>query len=742
MTMTHTTPASKMEPAYVLAPLGVFFLCCQLILCRVARFCPWSNHWLFPYAAEAGDYLPNVLGSMAMASIPDEPSAVVLMLYLIVLNNSMAAYDREKISLRYLWTAVNIICFAYRAQNAIGRADLGSKGRYVGAYAIVATVLCAYAYCNIFVRLASACNCKHYSEAIVEHMRSTEHVPQTKDQYNASTLVGYQYVVLLEPKKTTVDQIFSSSSSSSSLSAAAAAANATAAAGEQGEGEQQQLKDLCLSFSLFQLLFCLYHGVPWYHEASGQKSRKLVLEGLLGRAPPPPPPVQQLQQRQACYEQSTRRGFRVVEVELAFLHDHIHGGDILWSPGSGACQALYYVLKTVMAVIMYLAGLGLYLTCDRPRPPVVWVAVIAPLLLYMLFDLLQVAFYCRSDRWMVSRMCSHPADACWQDRYFGGLVDLIRRPKLLNNCSNFYCLDRVHQYSLLEETTPHSWDNNGARSITTPFHQSTSLYSHRAKPSGPVALPPSLKLRVAEVLGGTRCPVDVPREVERAQCFRGGEPKQKIDIILKWHVATSYCEMMMKVQEEDQAHEAADHRHIHTSSSPSREVAVVLSKYCAYLVAFRPELLPCPDTITRRTFCNVLGEVTSFVGGQQAPERRLNALDERRVAGYISGSGFPRDTADILTHGLRLGHLLITEIQNRQDLWVILESIWLKLLLSVAPQESTHDATYAKTHAKYLAQGGEFLTYLWAMLSHAGIQKHSYWPPCIRNETVSPWVNA
>ncbi|CAN6164893.1 unnamed protein product [Urochloa humidicola] len=691
---TQAAPApSKMEPAYVLAPLGVLFLCCQLMLCR-ARFCCWSNHWLVPHLAEAGDFLPNMLGSIAMASIPEEPSAVVLMLCLILLNNSMAAYDREKINLRYLWTAVNIIYFAYRALNTVSHADLGSKGRYVGAYAIVITMVFAYAYCIIFVAVVKAS--KHYPEAIAEHMSTTENVLQTEDQYNASTLNGYRYVVLLEPNIRTVDEIFSG-------------------------GEDERHKYLCLSFSLFQLLFCLYNEVPWYHEASGRKSWKLVVEGLLGRPPqqqpqplpllPPQqqPPPQHQAAATAAATAAAQKGFGVVEVELAFLHDHVHGGYILCPPGSGSFRALYCVLKTVMAAIMYIGGLVLYFRSDRPRVSV----IISPLLLYLLFDLLQVVFYCRSDRWMVSYMC-HPDT--WQQRYFGWFIRLIRRPEL-NNCSNFYWLDSVRQYSLLEETRTHRGNNGGP---TTPFGQ-TSLYSHSAEPSGPVALPTSLKLRIAEVLGGTNCLVPVPFRVQSAQRFPGGTPKEKIGVILKWHIATSYCEMM--IQED-------------INVSPNREVAAVLSKYCAYLVAFRPELLPCPDVVTKHTFCNVLKEVTRVVGGLKHPQNRLAMLHVRRVAGNSFG-GLADE--DILTQGLRLGYLLVTQIQNQQNLWMILESIWVKMILSVAPQESSHDATYAKSHAKYLAQGGEFLTYLWAMLSHAGIQKHIPWPPCIRMLTVPPW---
>ncbi|CAN6373331.1 unnamed protein product [Urochloa humidicola] len=47
--------------------------------------------------------------------------------------------------------------------------------------------------------------------------------------------------------------------------------------------------------------------------------------------------------------------------------------------------------------------------------------------------------------------------------------------------------------------------------------------------------------------------------------------------------------------------------------------------------------------------------------------------------------------------------------------WKVLADFWTEMLLYLAPSDSV------KEHIECLANGGEFLTHLWALLSHAGI---------------------
>jgi hypothetical protein len=80
------------------------------------------------------------------------------------------------------------------------------------------------------------------------------------------------------------------------------------------------------------------------------------------------------------------------------------------------------------------------------------------------------------------------------------------------------------------------------------------------------------------------------------------------------------------------------------------------------------------------------------------------------------GKGDPGET--IITRGALLAKHLIVGISDNNELrWKILADFWAKMMLFVTP---SNDTTFL---AEYLAKGGEFVTHLWALLSHAGILK-------------------
>lgn len=67
----------------------------------------------------------------------------------------------------------------------------------------------------------------------------------------------------------------------------------------------------------------------------------------------------------------------------------------------------------------------------------------------------------------------------------------------------------------------------------------------------------------------------------------------------------------------------------------------------------------------------------------------------------------------IFPMGIKLGKQL--EEMGDSACWKVLADFWAEMLLYVAPSDNV------KEHMECLANGGEFLTHLWALLSHAGI---------------------
>jgi hypothetical protein len=59
------------------------------------------------------------------------------------------------------------------------------------------------------------------------------------------------------------------------------------------------------------------------------------------------------------------------------------------------------------------------------------------------------------------------------------------------------------------------------------------------------------------------------------------------------------------------------------------------------------------------------------------------------------------------------------EIQDKALRWKVLSDFWAEMMLYVAPC----DDGQARAHLEALARGGEFITHLWALLTHAGVLK-------------------
>lgn len=70
---------------------------------------------------------------------------------------------------------------------------------------------------------------------------------------------------------------------------------------------------------------------------------------------------------------------------------------------------------------------------------------------------------------------------------------------------------------------------------------------------------------------------------------------------------------------------------------------------------------------------------------------------------------------NIFTQRLKLGRQLEEEIKNDDDRWKLLAEFWAETIIYIAPSDN------AKAHMERLAQGGEFLTHVWPLLTHAGI---------------------
>lgn len=166
--------------------------------------------------------------------------------------------------------------------------------------------------------------------------------------------------------------------------------------------------------------------------------------------------------------------------------------------------------------------------------------------------------------------------------------------------------------------------------------------------------------------------------------------------ILIWHIATSYCEIAPPELELGGSKDQEDFL-------IQRDVGTKLSRYCAYLVVFVPKLLPDHQWDTKTIFDEVDKEAREYLGGVKMLQEMYQVM---KKLGELEET--------ICVKGAKLGKLLET-MTDYSTRWKVIADFWSEMILFVSPSENV------RGHIERLTHGGEFITRLWALLTHAGI---------------------
>jgi hypothetical protein len=138
-----------------------------------------------------------------------------------------------------------------------------------------------------------------------------------------------------------------------------------------------------------------------------------------------------------------------------------------------------------------------------------------------------------------------------------------------------------------------------------------------------------------------------------------------------------------------------------------------------YLVASYPELLPGNKDGTKHVFKQMQEELKKELGGCWS--YHLSTLRGTRYDKLVEIAKRREETTTV-QRGAKLGEKLMKE----EGAWELLADLWTKLMVYVAPSS---DELHVKAHKEALAQGGEFITLLWALCTHTGIAR----------PTLAPW---
>ncbi|KAJ3679410.1 hypothetical protein LUZ60_017421 [Juncus effusus] len=348
------------------------------------------------------------------------------------------------------------------------------------------------------------------------------------------------------------------------------------------------------------------------------------------------------------------------------------------------------------------------------------------LIIIMVMEIFEVLSFVFSD-WMKVTLISGHVRSKKHEKipFINEMLCLFCKPKLSKSLKN-----TIGQYSLLK-----SYNKGGCKRVTNNFIYRTTCAMLASKlPRGMVAdkaivLPEEVKVAVFDALetsGGNFIDRLAPLKCNGVDVqdlpFLTFHQKRPLHTIMVWHIATSLCEIR-PLKNQPIIDDANCLFSCITNCVPSflrkrvspeeeaikthRLVASSLSKYCAYLLVFSPELLTTSAYSSKYIFDQIVSETSKFFKTANGPKAQYERMME-----YTKNSD---EHEEIVKMGAELARYLMEKKPDDVERWKLMADVWSELILFLAPSGATGG------HLKKLASGGEFITHLWTLLYHSGI---------------------
>ncbi|OEL13036.1 hypothetical protein BAE44_0025945 [Dichanthelium oligosanthes] len=444
---------------------------------------------------------------------------------------------------------------------------------------------------------------------LAEYMK---HEHSTSTSYNPVTMEGYNY--LISWNIVSGDEFLTSTCDSITLSEIFLSSNS------------ERLKDLCLSFALFQLLRRRLFRVPC-PESNLQKTHDLIFQGLLLNV-----------------EDDYKRAYRVIEAELAFAHDHIFTS----SASFNTRLRKPIIILSIFKALFYYVSIRYSISNHRNVTAIFMVIIMA-------VELLQLYVYFSSDWARIRSVCQHKAS------------EVIFFPQLFGRWQN-----KIGQHSLLEDLHHRSFTNdiigNLSWYIFTKILQypstflSRGIYNPGIKGPNRIRLSNDIKLAVARTLkcsdGQLSNGASSLQRNNQDGLIWACRQENHASVMLIWHIATEYCEIAHSCQ----ARKGTSDEGI---MSYNHNVARALSRYCAYLMAFVPELLPDHHLDTTACLQKARKDAMEYLREEMSLESKYRKM--KNFNQLLSGEG-------TFTKGIQLGNFF--EEIGHAGRWKVLADIF------------------------------------------------------------------
>ncbi|RLM86604.1 hypothetical protein C2845_PM04G02250 [Panicum miliaceum] len=467
-------------------------------------------------------------------------------------------------------------------------------------------------------------------------------------------------------------------------------------------------KNLCFSFALFKLLRCRFARYKVTNNAGSKDALSFFWSLLLK-------------------DDQHDRVFLVISDELSFLHDYYYSSlpvyySKYWLPILGifisllciaCCVLLITMLVRLVATEGYLPQIFCSVFCIQEQlVSNTWgeyygswyldlVPVFLLLVLVMMAEVRDIASYICSNWTKVALIChlvhraSSQHSSLLKKRCIGRLLRC--RCRVMKHWD-----EKIGQCSILEIRP--------STTLLVPLRRLLHLPDQKKK----VKVPAAVKVCIMEKLrssrnghlsNGTSCLRRRGQIGERLLWACNNKSTSRT--ILTWHIATSILEVRYThLDDEEQGSSPV-------SSTNYKIAATRLSRYCAYLVTWCPELLPDDDEWSGSLYEDVKKDAERALagcvaGGSLTPEAKCQHLIELLAANAKH---------EVLKEGARLGEQLVELMAEGDEtaVWKLMAEFWSEMILHVAPSDNL------KGHKEAIARGGELITLLWVLLFHAGI---------------------
>ncbi|XP_034570096.1 uncharacterized protein [Setaria viridis] len=443
--------------------------------------------------------------------------------------------------------------------------------------------------------------------------------------------------------------------------------------GDQGK----VLKDLCLSMALSKMLNRRFAGFK-LSEAELEKTHDFVFKGLLAG--------------------DEQRAFRVIEEELVFHHDMYYTRySYLYQKGRYLALCLPVIMSTLCSWLTVTSLLdrrknpyqksSLFAKGELGYPTIVTTLVVALLEAYQLY------LYMASGWFKVALIQSYVSAPFLHTSCSEMIIRFLLMLKAFRPWKG-----RLGQYCFLE--------NLGHKSkVMNCLHYATLRLVDKAMKGRKksVKLSGNVKKAIIDYLLGsnghlTNGVTSLQRNGVHDDlawaCDASATDGAVTRTILVWHIATTLCEHQLDQQGKE---------------AEAVRTASTLSKYCMHLLAFAPNFLPDHSTISESILDELIVQGKLLDGSNDFDSRCKQLL---KINTHDGDGG----EAPLLAQGAQLARQ-IEGIQDSKLRWKVLSDFWAEMMLYVSPSDD------ARAHLEVLPRGGEFITHLWALLTHAGVLK-------------------